>query len=101
MQRCWHKEPSQRPCFTELAQALKELLCELPPLEPSKQNYYINQGLEAANANQSGAASFNTEELTGNIYLPNPVGKASGLKQNKDLEEGYLLCNTTKVQQNV
>ncbi|KAF5907130.1 tyrosine-protein kinase receptor TYRO3-like [Clarias magur] len=61
MLSCWHKEPSQRPCFAELAQSLKALLCELPPLEPSKENYYINQGLEAANASQSNAAEPDTE----------------------------------------
>ncbi|XP_062849196.1 tyrosine-protein kinase receptor TYRO3 [Trichomycterus rosablanca] len=100
MQRCWHKEPSQRPCFAELAQTLKELLCELPPLEPSKESYYINQGLEAASVTQSGAASHDPEEVTGNIYLPNPVGNASCLKQNEetkeDMEGGYLLCNKSE-----
>ncbi|MCJ8731698.1 hypothetical protein PDJAM_G00202490 [Pangasius djambal] len=75
MLSCWHKEPSQRPCFAELAQTLKALLCELPPLEPSKENYYINQGLEAANATQSSAAEPGPEGAVGNIYLSSPVHK--------------------------
>ncbi|KAB5579487.1 hypothetical protein PHYPO_G00195610 [Pangasianodon hypophthalmus] len=75
MLSCWHKEPSQRPCFAELAQTLKALLCELPPLEPSKENYYINQGLEAANATQSSAAESGPEGAVGNIYLPSPLHK--------------------------
>lgn len=77
MLSCWHKEPSQRPCFAELAQRLKALLCELPPLEPSKENYYINQGLEAANATQSSAAEPESERAEGNIYLSAPVAKTA------------------------
>ncbi|KAM9501606.1 ephrin type-A receptor 7 [Clarias gariepinus] len=94
MLSCWHKEPSQRPCFAELAQSLKALLCELPPLEPSKESYYINQGLEAANASQSNAAEPDTEGAVGNIYLPSPLAKTTCAKEKEEeKEEGYLLCN--------
>lgn len=97
MLSCWNKEPSQRPCFAELAQRLKALLCELPPLEPSKENYYINQGLEAANASQSSAAEPEPEGPVGNIYLPSPVGIRDCAKEKEEVKEdtegGYLLCN--------
>lgn len=97
MLSCWHKEPSQRPCFAELAQRLKALLCELPPLEPSKESYYINQGLEAANATQSTAAEPDPEGAVGNIYLPSPEARTDCAKRKEELkedeEEGYLLCN--------
>lgn len=97
MLSCWHKEPSQRPCFAELAQRLKALLCELPPLEPSKESYYINQGLEAANATQSSAAEPYPEEPVGNIYLTSPMGKTACAKEEEgmgeDTENGYLLCS--------
>lgn len=96
MLSCWHKEPSQRPGFAELAQRLKALLCELPPLEPSKESYYINQGLEAANTNQSRAAEPNPEGAIGNIYLPSPVGKKDSDKydEEEETEGGYLFSNT-------
>ncbi|KAI4900973.1 hypothetical protein NFI96_011876 [Prochilodus magdalenae] len=104
MLSCWHSEPSQRPCFSELAHRLKALLSELPPLEASMEAHYINQGLEAANANQSSAAALVPEGATGNIYLPTPVScatapkKHEAMKENvdEDTEEGYLICNKTK-----
>ncbi|KAK2860618.1 hypothetical protein Q7C36_004784 [Tachysurus vachellii] len=93
MLSCWHKEPSQRPCFTELAQRLKALLCELPPLEPSKESYYINQGLEAANATQSSAAEPDPDGAVGNIYLSSPGGKTTCATEKEEIKEdtdGYL-----------
>ncbi|KAK3546008.1 hypothetical protein QTP70_019282, partial [Hemibagrus guttatus] len=101
MLSCWHKEPSKRPCFAELAQILKALLCELPPLEPSKESYYINQGLEAANTTQSSAAEPDPEGAAGNIYLPSPVGKttcaAEKEERKEDTEDGYLLCSASGI----
>lgn len=98
MLSCWHKEPSQRPGFAELAQRLKALLCELPPLELSKETYYINQGLEAANATQSSAAELDPEGAEGNIYMSSPKHKRHGAGETdelkEDTEEGYLICKS-------
>ncbi|XP_036453728.1 tyrosine-protein kinase receptor TYRO3 [Colossoma macropomum] len=101
MLSCWHREPSQRPCFSELAQTLKALLSELPPLEASMEAHYINQGLEAANANLSSAAEPVPEGAVGNLYLPAPVSCATTPnkddrmkeKEEEEEEEGYLVCN--------
>ncbi|XP_051991561.1 tyrosine-protein kinase receptor TYRO3-like isoform X1 [Xyrauchen texanus] len=97
MLSCWHRDPSQRPCFGELGQKLKALLSELPPLEASKDAHYINQALEAASNRQDAAEDVDPEMegAVNNIYLPEPV---SGLvyysRSVEDKEEdGYLLCN--------
>ncbi|XP_046707146.1 ephrin type-A receptor 3 [Silurus meridionalis] len=101
MLSCWHKEPSQRPCFADLAQRLKALLCALPPLEPREENYYINQGLEAVNTTQNCAAEPEPEGAVGNIYLPSPVCTINSATENEpvkdDTEAGYLLCNISGV----
>uniref|UniRef100_A0A4W4GSA6 Protein kinase domain-containing protein n=1 Tax=Electrophorus electricus TaxID=8005 RepID=A0A4W4GSA6_ELEEL len=88
MLSCWHKDPSQRPCFAQLGCVLKALLSELPPLEASMEAHYINQGLELANGSQSSAAGPVPDGTVGNLYLPAPV---SGTYM-----EGYLLCNNSE-----
>ncbi|XP_055052515.2 ephrin type-A receptor 4-A [Misgurnus anguillicaudatus] len=100
MQSCWHREPSQRPCFGELRQKLQAFLSELPPLEASKEAHYINQGLEAASEYMSGAEGLDpeVEGAVGNIYLPEPgSGLASHSRpvgdENESGDDGYLMCN--------
>ncbi|KAG9274139.1 tyrosine-protein kinase receptor TYRO3-like [Astyanax mexicanus] len=99
MLSCWHREPSERPCFTALAQRLKALLSELPPLEASMEAHYINQGLEAASANQSSTADPEPEGAVGNLYLPSPVScvppkqQAERKEEEKEEEGGYMVYN--------
>ncbi|XP_051509589.1 ephrin type-A receptor 3-like isoform X1 [Myxocyprinus asiaticus] len=100
MLSCWHRDPSQRPCFGELGQRLKALLSELPPLEASKEAHYINQGLEVATDHQDGAEALDLEEegVVNNIYLPEPFGgfKTYSRSEEEKEEGGYLLCNKTE-----
>ncbi|XP_066536535.1 tyrosine-protein kinase receptor TYRO3 [Hoplias malabaricus] len=96
MLSCWHRNPSQRPCFTELTQRLKALLSELPLLEASMEAHYINQGLEAAYSNETIVSAPEPEGAVGNVYLPAPVNCAPKQKeeaQQKEDENGYLVCN--------
>ncbi|XP_047435585.1 tyrosine-protein kinase receptor TYRO3-like [Mugil cephalus] len=53
MRSCWDREPSRRPDFRALAEALRGLLSELPVLEPSQEARYINQGLEVLTSSSS------------------------------------------------
>lgn len=80
MKSCWNAEPSLRPDFRDLIEALKGLLSELPALEAWEEATYINQGLEAA----SGVVAEYEESLAQgpqtdsggrqqNVYLSSPV----------------------------
>ncbi|XP_043100407.1 tyrosine-protein kinase receptor TYRO3 isoform X2 [Puntigrus tetrazona] len=61
MLSCWHRDPSQRPGFGELGQSLKALLSELPTLEASNEDHYINLGLKAASDHQDSAGTLEPE----------------------------------------
>lgn len=95
MYSCWERQPTQRPAFRELADELKALLSELPPLEASQEATYINQGLEAAaEADWLMPHSDSGEGTRENVYLPAPVGAAAAAPpqdmDNMEVEDGYL-----------
>ncbi|KAM4714654.1 tyrosine-protein kinase receptor TYRO3 [Anableps anableps] len=74
MKSCWDSEPSLRPDFRYLLEALKGLLFELPVLEAWQEARYINQGLDAA----SGAVPEDSQTDSGgrheNVYQSSPMG---------------------------
>lgn len=98
MRSCWDEEPTRRPGFRELGEALKALLSELPVLEASQEASYINQGLEVAAATAAAAAATSQDPQTdfggreGNVYLPTPVGAAAAREEDMEEDDGYLKC---------
>ncbi|KAM9424619.1 tyrosine-protein kinase receptor TYRO3 isoform 2-T2 [Pholidichthys leucotaenia] len=92
MWSCWDKNPTQRPGFRDLVEALKGLLSELPVLEASQEAGYINQGLEAAAAfSATQQPQTDSRERWENIYLPTPMGAtAAAREEDVDVENGYL-----------
>ncbi|CAK6968617.1 tyrosine-protein kinase receptor TYRO3 isoform X1 [Scomber scombrus] len=97
MRSCWDEEPTRRPGFRELGEALKGLLSELPVLEASQEANYINQGLEVAAATAAAAAACQDPQTDfggreGNVYLPTPVGAAAAREEDMEEEDGYLMC---------
>ncbi|KAK5876193.1 hypothetical protein CesoFtcFv8_027188 [Champsocephalus esox] len=96
MQSCWHEDPSLRPGFGELCETLRALLSELPELEASQEESYINHGLEvAAAAAAAAAASQETHTECGgrceNVYLPTPLGAAAAAREeDEEVADGYL-----------
>ena len=96
MRSCWDEEPTRRPGFRELGEALKALLSELPVLEASQEASYINQGLEVAAATAAAATSQDPQTdfggREGNVYLPTPVGAAAAREEDMEGEDGYLKC---------
>ncbi|XP_068163685.1 tyrosine-protein kinase receptor UFO isoform X2 [Antennarius striatus] len=87
MQSCWDREPTHRPGFRELHEALTGLLSELPTLEAFQEATYTNQIPEASSAACCDPQT-EPERKTQNVYLPAPVGAASG--DDMEVEEGYL-----------
>ncbi|XP_034470950.1 tyrosine-protein kinase receptor TYRO3 [Hippoglossus hippoglossus] len=91
MWSCWDKEPNRRPGFRELGETLKGLLLELPVLEASQEDSYINQGLEAAAAV---AASLehqtDSEGRWENDYQPTPMGASAARDEDDEEDSGYL-----------
>ncbi|KAJ4936989.1 hypothetical protein JOQ06_001573 [Pogonophryne albipinna] len=95
MQSCWHEDPSLRPGFGELCETLRALLSELPVLEASQEESYINHGLEVAAAAAAAAASQETHTECGgrckNVYLPTPLGAAAAAREeDEEVADGYL-----------
>ncbi|KAF3836739.1 hypothetical protein F7725_004203 [Dissostichus mawsoni] len=91
MHSCWDEDPSLRPGFGELCETLRALLSELPELEASQEESYINHGLEVAAAV---AASQETHTECGgrceNVYLPTPLGAAAAREEDEEVVDGYL-----------
>ncbi|KAI9518477.1 hypothetical protein NQZ68_036928 [Dissostichus eleginoides] len=92
MHSCWDEDPSLRPGFGELCETLRALLSELPELEASQEESYINHGLEVAAA--AAAASQETHTECGgrceNVYLPTPLGAAAAREEDEEVVDGYL-----------
>ncbi|XP_010772573.1 tyrosine-protein kinase receptor TYRO3-like, partial [Notothenia coriiceps] len=93
MQSCWHEDPSLRPGFGELCETLRALLSELPELEASQEESYINHGLEVAAAAASASQETHTEcgGRCENVYLPTPLGAAAAAREeDEEVADGYL-----------